>query len=62
MTVNDTWHTKVYESAWNQSHRLVLNFQYQLLSRLGIVPAQRYLLCHLAARTLQDVCGVSAVE
>lgn len=59
---NDAWRTEVYESTWNQSHRLVLNFQYQLLSRLGIVPAQRYLLCHLAARTVQDVYGVSAVE
>jgi AcrR family transcriptional regulator len=36
---NDAWRAEVYESTWNQSHRLVLNFQYQLLSRLGIVPA-----------------------
>lgn len=59
---NDAWRAEVYESTGNQSHRLVLNFQYQLLSRLGIVPVQRYLLCHLATRTVQDVCGISAVE
>jgi hypothetical protein len=62
MRANDAWRAEIYESTWNQSHRLVLNFQYQLLSRLGIGPAQRYLLCHLAARTVQDVCDVSAVE
>lgn len=43
-------------------NRLMLNMQYLYLSRLGGKPFERYLLCHLAANTVEDVYGVSATH
>ncbi|HET9256564.1 MAG TPA: thiopeptide maturation pyridine synthase [Pseudonocardiaceae bacterium] len=57
---NQAWQREIGDSGWFSRHRLVLNYQYLLLNRLGITPGQRYLLCHLAASTVQEVFGVSA--
>ncbi len=57
---NEAWRREVLESDWFGRHRLVLNYQYLFLNRLGITPLNRFLLCHLAARTVQEVFGVSA--
>ncbi|WP_406112674.1 thiopeptide maturation pyridine synthase [Streptomyces sp. NBC_01014] len=46
---------------WFASFRLVVNYLYIHLNRLGLKPVDRGLLCHLAANTVETVHGVSAV-
>jgi hypothetical protein len=58
--VNNAWQREVRDSDWFSRHRLVLNYQYLFLNRLGITPGKRYLLCYLAACTVQEAFGVSA--
>ncbi|MGI5282700.1 thiopeptide maturation pyridine synthase [Nonomuraea polychroma] len=41
-------------------NRLLLNSTYLHLTRLGVAPAERFLLCHLAAGTVEDSHGLSA--
>jgi hypothetical protein len=60
LSANEGWHREIGESDWFKRHRLQINYQYLLLNRLGITPRNRYLLCHLAASTVQEVFGVSA--
>ncbi|MBC3841183.1 hypothetical protein GXW82_15420 [Streptacidiphilus sp. 4-A2] len=43
-------------------YRLMLNYTYLHLSRLGIPGLTRYLLCHLAANAVEEVYGVSALQ
>ncbi|WP_328330412.1 thiopeptide maturation pyridine synthase [Streptomyces sp. NBC_00455] len=43
-------------------YRLMLNYTYLHLSRLGLPGLTRYLLCHLAANAVEEVYGVSALE
>ncbi|WP_330318705.1 thiopeptide maturation pyridine synthase [Streptomyces platensis] len=49
------------DDAWFASFRLVMNYLYLHLNRLGLAPVDRGLLCHLAARTVESVHGTSAV-
>ncbi|GAA2267737.1 hypothetical protein GCM10010145_47770 [Streptomyces ruber] len=46
---------------WFASFRLVMNYLYLHLNRLGLGPVDRALLCHLAARTVESVHGVDAI-
>ncbi|MEV8632418.1 thiopeptide maturation pyridine synthase [Streptosporangium sp. NPDC051023] len=39
---------------WFAVYRVVLNMQYLLFSRLGVRPVERFALCHLTARTVED--------
>lgn len=48
------WDSGVESTAWFRLYRLILNLTYLQLTRLGIRPAERFLLCHLAANTVQD--------
>ncbi|MCX4744065.1 hypothetical protein OG455_00810 [Kitasatospora sp. NBC_01287] len=43
-------------------YRLMLNYTYLHLTRLGIPGLTRYLLCHLAANAVEEVYGVSALQ
>jgi hypothetical protein len=45
---------------WFASFRLLVNYLYVHLGRLGLRPVDRALLCHLAANTVESVHGVSA--
>ena len=49
---------------WNvfQQYRIVLNWLYLNLYRLGLGEAERNLVCHLVSRAVEDVHGVSAVD
>lgn len=40
-------------SSWFAVYRTLLNYQYLLLSRLGVTPVQRFMLCHLVATTVE---------
>jgi len=43
-------------------YRVVLNFTYLQLSRLGQSPRTRYLLCHLAANAIEEYYSISAID
>jgi hypothetical protein len=40
----------------------MLNYTYLHMTRLGITPTERFLLCHLAANAVEECYGVSAFE
>ena len=42
-------------------YRVVLNCSYLQLTRLGVAPPNRHLLCHLAANAIEELYGVSAI-
>ncbi|GLV52143.1 hypothetical protein TBS_27100 [Thermobispora bispora] len=44
------------------AYRLVINCTYLHLTRLGLTPHQRFLVCHLAADAAADVYGIAAHE
>lgn len=46
---------------WFVLYRLLLNYNYLQLTRLGVTPMQRFLLCHLAANAVEELYGVSAM-
>jgi hypothetical protein len=48
------------EGQWFAIYRVLLNYQYLLFSRLGLRPVDRFLLCYLAARTVEDTYGLPA--
>ena len=45
-----------------QRYRVVLNYTYVFLTRMGLLPRERCLLCYLAANAIEDVYDVSAIE
>lgn len=45
--------------SWFDVYRVLLNYQYMLFSRLGLSPPNKFLLCHLAARTVEETHDVS---
>ncbi|GGM10365.1 thiopeptide maturation pyridine synthase [Micromonospora yangpuensis] len=51
--------SEVLSQVWFRCHRLAINQLYSHLGRLGIVPTQRYLLCHLVARTVEEEYDIS---
>ncbi|MFI9359222.1 thiopeptide maturation pyridine synthase [Streptomyces lydicus] len=59
---SDHGHTDfLADDAWFASFRLVMNYLYLHLNRLGLAPVDRGLLCHLAAHTVEGVHGTTAV-
>ncbi|WP_017607927.1 thiopeptide maturation pyridine synthase [Nocardiopsis xinjiangensis] len=50
------------DRVWFDGFRLLLNYTYLQLTRLGTAPAERFLLCHLAANTAEDLFGVRAEQ
>jgi hypothetical protein len=58
---NPRWE-RTRTSADFQLYRLMLNLTYLYLTRLGITPVQRFLLCHLAANAVEERYGISAYE
>ncbi|RKN20968.1 hypothetical protein D7147_09165 [Micromonospora musae] len=56
------WQEQTEATEWFLSYKLVLNYTYLHLTRLGVNPVERFLLCHLAACAVEQAHGVSAVE
>jgi hypothetical protein len=52
--------SKTREAEWFLLYRLMLNYTYLHLTRLGISPVERFLLGHLAANAVERRYGVSA--
>lgn len=59
---NDRWHEEVEPSIAFRSYRLLLNYTYLHLTRLGLKPVERFMLCHFAANAVEDHYGVSAID
>ncbi|MFG3284564.1 thiopeptide maturation pyridine synthase [Streptomyces sp. NPDC048111] len=57
-----TYKRMMYRDPRFLRYRLMLNYTYLHLSRLGLPGLTRYLLCHLAANAVEEVYGVSALE
>jgi hypothetical protein len=59
--INDSeTYNVLFETAWFQQYRMALNLMYLHLNRLGLLPVERYLICHLVANAVEEVFGVSA--
>lgn len=43
-------------------YRLLINYTYLHISRLGLTPPQRFRLCHLAANAIEDLYDLNAIE
>ncbi|MEV4138391.1 thiopeptide maturation pyridine synthase [Dactylosporangium sp. NPDC049742] len=52
----------VRDTVWFAQHRLMLNYLYLFLTRVGLTPSERFLLCHVAANAAERLHGVSAVD
>jgi hypothetical protein len=50
------------DKIWFDGYRLTLNYTYLHLTRLGLAPVERFLLCHLAANAAEDLFQVSATD
>ncbi|GIH05364.1 hypothetical protein Rhe02_34310 [Rhizocola hellebori] len=51
---NDEIRTELAAAEWFAVYRVLLNYQYLLFNRLGMAPVQRFTLCYLAARTVEE--------
>ncbi|MFE4668824.1 thiopeptide maturation pyridine synthase [Streptomyces sp. NPDC056716] len=58
---NPDWQ-RIMDSPWLSAWRLALNYLYLQTTRLGVGPADRFLLCHLAANAIEDAYGISAFD
>jgi hypothetical protein len=62
LEASDRWRREIRSSDSFRVFRLMLNYTYLHLTRLGVKPLERLLLCHLAANAVEDAYGVSAAE
>ncbi|WP_017609023.1 thiopeptide maturation pyridine synthase [Nocardiopsis xinjiangensis] len=53
---------EIRTAPWFRCYRLLLNATYAQMARVGVGPLERYLLCHTAARTVEEAMGVAAPE
>jgi AcrR family transcriptional regulator len=54
--------SRILDDPQFKRYRLVLNYTYLHMARLGITGYARYRLCHLAANAVEDTLGVNAME
>jgi hypothetical protein len=59
---SDRFRRLVFDDPRFTRYRLVLNYTYLHLARLGIMGYARFRLCHLAANAVEDALGVSALK
>ena len=56
------YHRAVFEQPAFLNYRVVLNYTYLHLTRMGLTPLDRFRLCHLTANAVEEVYGLSAVD
>jgi hypothetical protein len=61
LITNQDFHHRLMPSAAFGRYRLLLNLLYLQLTRLGVRPVERFLLCHLIANTVEESYGLDAV-
>lgn len=54
--------TELATSEWFAAYRVLLNYQYLLFNRMGITPVERFTLCYLVARTVEEAYDISIPE
>ena len=59
---NDAYMRRALENPHFLRYRVVLNYTYLQLTRLGVSPRQRFLLCHMAANAIEEIHSVSALD
>lgn len=62
LQAQDWWNSGFAGADWFKAYRVMLNFGYLHLTRVGITPVRRFLLCYLASRAAEDLYGLSANE
>ena len=50
------------DEVWFSQYKLMLNYTYLHLTRVGLSPVERFLLCHLAANAVEEIYGIPATE
>jgi hypothetical protein len=53
---------RIRESVWFRSYRLMLNYLYLHMTRHGVRPVDRFMLCHLVANAVEERLGVTALD
>jgi hypothetical protein len=51
---NEEIRNELATAEWFAVYRVLLNYQYLLFNRLGMAPVQRFTLCYLVARTVEE--------
>ncbi|MFC5826357.1 thiopeptide maturation pyridine synthase [Nonomuraea insulae] len=59
---NRAYHEAVFGNPAFSRYRLLINYTYLQINRLGLTPPQRFRLCHLAADAVEDVYDDNAIE
>lgn len=59
---NRAYHEAVFGNPAFSRYRLLINYTYLQINRLGLTPPQRFRLCHLAANAVEDVYHTNAIE
>lgn len=59
---NRTYRERVFDAPYFHRYRVGLNCTYLQINRLGLAPVQRMRTCHIAADTVEDIYGISAVN
>jgi hypothetical protein len=54
---NEVWLTQVRDAPWFMQYRLLLNYLYLQLTRLGVTASGRFLLCYLVACAVEERSG-----
>ena len=62
LITNDDFHHRLMPSPAFRRYRLLLNLLYLHLTRIGVRPVDRYLLCHLVANCVEERYGLDCVE
>src|SRR5829696_214985 len=62
LITNEAFHRRLMPSPAFRRYRLLLNLLYLHLTRLGVRPVDRYLLCHLVACSVEERHGLDSVE
>ncbi|MCO6006965.1 hypothetical protein NE236_18420 [Actinoallomurus purpureus] len=58
---NRAYHRAAFEDPEFSRYRLLINYTYLQINRLGLTPPQRFRLCHLAANAVEEVCDDNAI-
>ncbi|WP_026411568.1 thiopeptide maturation pyridine synthase [Actinomadura oligospora] len=59
---NRAYHRAAFENPAFSRYRLLINYTYLHINRLGLTPPERFRLCHLAANAVEDVHRLDAVD
>lgn len=68
LAARSPWHNRPRPSAepvdqlWFGRYKLALNYTYLQLTRIGLTPVERFLLCHLIANAVETRWGLDAAE